>query len=74
MIFQIPQLISHVSSIMTLEEGDLVLTGTPSGVGETKPGDEVHAGLQLPESEGSKILAELKLKVAQRQQGYVFKL
>jgi 2-keto-4-pentenoate hydratase/2-oxohepta-3-ene-1,7-dioic acid hydratase in catechol pathway len=29
--FRIPQLIEHISAIMTLEEGDLILTGTPSG-------------------------------------------
>lgn len=70
MIFRIPHLINHVSSIMTLEEGDLLLTGTPAGVGKTEPGDEIHAGLEVPGS--GDLLAELKLKVAQRQQGYTF--
>ncbi|KAG2105435.1 hypothetical protein BD769DRAFT_1643407 [Suillus cothurnatus] len=37
MIFRIPRLIEHVSSIMALEEGDLILTGTPSGVGPLNP-------------------------------------
>ncbi|PWN28325.1 hypothetical protein BDZ90DRAFT_278700 [Jaminaea rosea] len=72
MIFGIPQLIEHVSSIMTLEEGDLLLTGTPSGVGQTQDGDVMEAGLQLPGE--SRILAELKMKVKERQGGYVFKL
>jgi len=45
MIFQIPQLIEHVSSIMTLEEGDIILTGTPSGVGPVRAGQIITAGV-----------------------------
>lgn len=40
-VFSIPVLIAYVSSVMTLEPGDLIFTGTPSGVGPLKPGDEV---------------------------------
>ena len=42
MVFSIPAILSYISSIMTLEPGDLVLTGTPAGVGPLKPGDEVE--------------------------------
>ncbi|KAJ1724322.1 Acylpyruvase fahd1, mitochondrial [Coemansia erecta] len=56
MIFQIPQLIEHVSSIMTLEEGDLLLTGTPKGVGPVEPGDHVVAGLEYQGEELSRIV------------------
>ena len=42
MVFGIPQLLSYISGIMTLEAGDLVLTGTPAGVGPLKPGDVVE--------------------------------
>ena len=45
MIFRIPFLISFVSQYFTLEEGDLILTGTPSGVGPVKPGDSIECGL-----------------------------
>jgi len=45
MIFKIDYLISKVSTIMTLEPGDLILTGTPSGVGVVKPGDVITSGL-----------------------------
>ncbi|KYQ93626.1 Fumarylacetoacetate (FAA) hydrolase domain-containing protein [Tieghemostelium lacteum] len=45
MIFKIPFLIQYVSSIMTLEEGDLILTGTPQGVGPVKPGQTIKAGI-----------------------------
>jgi 2-keto-4-pentenoate hydratase/2-oxohepta-3-ene-1,7-dioic acid hydratase in catechol pathway len=41
MIFSIPQLIAYITSTMTLEPGDLILTGTPAGVGQIKPGDVV---------------------------------
>lgn len=40
-VFTIPVLIAYVSSVMTLEPGDVIFTGTPSGVGPLKPGDEV---------------------------------
>ena len=40
-IFSVPTLIAYISSVMTLEPGDLIFTGTPSGVGPLKPGDEV---------------------------------
>ncbi|QXE89359.1 fumarylacetoacetate hydrolase family protein [Geomonas subterranea] len=45
MIHRIPELLSYLSSIFTLEPGDLVLTGTPAGVGPVKSGDRVVAGI-----------------------------
>ncbi|EGC38303.1 hypothetical protein DICPUDRAFT_149041 [Dictyostelium purpureum] len=45
MIFNVPHLIQYISTIMTLEEGDLILTGTPSGVGPVKPGQKVKCGI-----------------------------
>jgi 2-keto-4-pentenoate hydratase/2-oxohepta-3-ene-1,7-dioic acid hydratase in catechol pathway len=42
MIFSIPYLVSYISQIMTLEPGDLILTGTPEGVGPLAPGDLVE--------------------------------
>lgn len=41
MIFPARQLVTFISSVMTLEPGDLILTGTPSGVGGIIDGDEV---------------------------------
>jgi 2-keto-4-pentenoate hydratase/2-oxohepta-3-ene-1,7-dioic acid hydratase in catechol pathway len=41
LIFDVPTLIAHVSSVMTLLPGDVILTGTPEGVGPMQPGDEV---------------------------------
>ncbi|PXF49524.1 Acylpyruvase FAHD1, mitochondrial [Gracilariopsis chorda] len=46
MIWTIPELIEHISSHVTLEEWDLILTGTPSGVGEFRPGDKIKAGIE----------------------------
>ena len=48
MIFSIPELVAFISSLVTLEPGDVISTGTPSGVGATtgeflKPGDVVEA-------------------------------
>jgi 2-keto-4-pentenoate hydratase/2-oxohepta-3-ene-1,7-dioic acid hydratase in catechol pathway len=42
MIFSIPVLIEYISGIMTLEAGDLILTGTPEGVGRLAAGDLVE--------------------------------
>jgi 2-keto-4-pentenoate hydratase/2-oxohepta-3-ene-1,7-dioic acid hydratase in catechol pathway len=41
LIFSIPQLVAFISSIMTLLPGDIISTGTPSGVGRLEPGDTV---------------------------------
>ena len=46
MVFNIRQLISFVSSVMTLEPGDLLFTGTPSGVGPLSPGDIVAVTIE----------------------------
>jgi 2-keto-4-pentenoate hydratase/2-oxohepta-3-ene-1,7-dioic acid hydratase in catechol pathway len=42
MVFDIPSILSFISGVMTLEAGDLVLTGTPDGVGTLAPGDVVE--------------------------------
>ncbi len=42
MIFDVPALVSYVSSVMTLLPGDVILTGTPEGVGPMNVGDEVE--------------------------------
>ncbi|XP_069763195.1 oxaloacetate tautomerase FAHD1, mitochondrial [Narcine bancroftii] len=45
MIFPIPFLIHYISGVMKLEEGDLILTGTPAGVSAVQVGDELQAGI-----------------------------
>jgi 2-keto-4-pentenoate hydratase/2-oxohepta-3-ene-1,7-dioic acid hydratase in catechol pathway len=46
MIFKIPFLVSYISSIMTLMPGDLISTGTPSGISPMKPGDKIEVRVQ----------------------------
>ncbi|XP_050374473.1 probable acylpyruvase FAHD1, mitochondrial [Argentina anserina] len=61
MIFKIPFLISHISSIMTLLEGDVILTGTPEGVGPVKAGQKITAGITN--------LVDIQFNVAKRKHG-----
>lgn len=46
LIFDVPALIAFVSAHMTLEVGDVISTGTPSGVGNLTPGDEVEIEIE----------------------------
>jgi 2-keto-4-pentenoate hydratase/2-oxohepta-3-ene-1,7-dioic acid hydratase in catechol pathway len=45
LIFDIPTLIAHISSVMTLLPGDVILTGTPEGIGPMEVGDEVEVSI-----------------------------
>ena len=45
-IFTIDYIVSFVSEIMTLEPGDLIITGTPAGIGPMKPGDEIEVRIE----------------------------
>jgi 5-carboxymethyl-2-hydroxymuconate isomerase len=46
MIFKPAELVQYVSSIMTIEKGDLIFTGTPKGVSKVNRGDKLEAGLK----------------------------
>ncbi|HET9626416.1 MAG TPA: fumarylacetoacetate hydrolase family protein [Kofleriaceae bacterium] len=46
LIFDVAHLIAFVSEHMTLEVGDVIATGTPSGVGNVSPGDEVEIEIE----------------------------
>jgi 2-keto-4-pentenoate hydratase/2-oxohepta-3-ene-1,7-dioic acid hydratase in catechol pathway len=46
LIFDVPTLISYISQVMTLLPGDVVLTGTPSGVGPIRPGQKVDVTVE----------------------------
>jgi 2-keto-4-pentenoate hydratase/2-oxohepta-3-ene-1,7-dioic acid hydratase in catechol pathway len=46
MVFSIAQLVAFLSAVMTLEPGDVILTGTPAGVGVLKAGDVVEAAIE----------------------------
>lgn len=56
MIHKIPAIVSHMSRIFTLESGDVILTGTPAGVGPIRSGDQLLA--EIPG------VAELRVNVA----------
>ena len=59
MLFRIPRLLSDISKVMTLEAGDIVITGTPKGVGPVVPGDIMRAGIRVNGTE----LEEAKIEV-----------
>lgn len=59
MLFRIPRQLSDISKTMTLEKGDIVLTGTPKGVGTVVTGDVMEAGIRI----GGKEVEEARLKV-----------
>ena len=59
MLFDIPRLLSDVSKVMSLEEGDFLITGTPKGVGPVVPGDVVRCGIEV----GGKELEEASMEV-----------
>lgn len=46
MIFPPARLVSFISQVMTLEPGDLIVTGTPAGVGLIHPGDQVEVEIE----------------------------
>ncbi|MBI3360775.1 MAG: fumarylacetoacetate hydrolase family protein [Chloroflexi bacterium] len=46
MSFSIPQLVAFISSVMTLEPGDVILTGTPGGVGPLRAGDRIEIEIE----------------------------
>ncbi|KAF9543688.1 hypothetical protein EC957_000543 [Mortierella hygrophila] len=62
MIFSVPALIENVSSIMKLEEGDIIMTGTPKGVGRVLPGEIITCDLTVD----GKVLSQLTFPVIDR--------
>ncbi|HEU0002203.1 MAG TPA: fumarylacetoacetate hydrolase family protein [Ktedonobacteraceae bacterium] len=65
MIFRVPFIISYISGIVTLEAGDVIMTGTPSGIGNTrkpqvfmKPGDTVTVEIERLGSLTNPLVAE----------------
>ncbi|KAF9929435.1 Acylpyruvase fahd1, mitochondrial [Linnemannia zychae] len=62
MIFSIPALIENVSSIMRLEVGDVIMTGTPKGVGRVLPGETITCDLAVD----GKTLSHLTFPVIDR--------
>lgn len=70
MLFQIPRLLSDISKVMTLEPGDIVITGTPAGVGPVVPGDVMRAGLRVDGKELEE--AKIEIPVEESTSSYEF--
>lgn len=51
MLFDLPTLISHLSDLFTLRAGDIIFTGTPSGVSQVQAGDHCSACIHQPNGE-----------------------
>ncbi|KAL8714871.1 MAG: hypothetical protein Q9220_001384 [cf. Caloplaca sp. 1 TL-2023] len=70
MLFRIERQLADISSCMTLEMGDVVLTGTPKGVGSVQVGDVMTAGMRV----GGKEVDEARIEVEVQDKGglYVF--
>lgn len=68
MIFPIHKILSHMSAIMTLEKGDLILTGTPKGVGAVKAGDRIKATLSV----GDEIVETIDIGAEEKPGPYVY--
>ena len=69
MIFDIPTLIAHVSSVMTLLPGDVILTGTPEGVGPMQVGDEVEVSIDGLGALTNKVAAAVTQRTCPRPDG-----
>jgi 2-keto-4-pentenoate hydratase/2-oxohepta-3-ene-1,7-dioic acid hydratase in catechol pathway len=59
MVYSIPRIIAHVSRFMTLAPGDLILTGTPSGIGPVQPGDVMTVEIEGLGSLSNPVVAEI---------------
>ncbi|KAJ5925293.1 hypothetical protein N7454_007932 [Penicillium verhagenii] len=72
MLHRIVTQLAQISRVMTLEKGDIVLTGTPKGVGQVKAGDVMRASIEVDGKEIEEGLIEVEVK--DRSEGlYEFK-
>lgn len=46
MVWRVPEIIAHLSRFYTLMPGDLIMTGTPAGVGPISPGSHLHGNIE----------------------------
>lgn len=45
MIWKVPEIIAELSKLFTLAAGDIIMTGTPAGVGAVARGDRINCGI-----------------------------
>ncbi|KAK0657208.1 hypothetical protein B0T16DRAFT_317448 [Cercophora newfieldiana] len=70
MLFRIPRILSDISKVMTLEAGDIVITGTPKGVGPVVPGDVMRAGIKVNGKELED--AKIEVGVEESKSSYIY--
>lgn len=63
MYFKIGETLEHLTKYVTLNEGDLILTGTPAGIGQINVGDKLKGVLKQDE----KVLVEMNYLVEEEQ-------
>lgn len=69
MLNPLHKIIQHISTTMSLEPGDMVLTGTPAGVGELHPGDVINTELYYHDTK----LVDMSFDCEERPGPYVYK-
>ncbi len=65
LVFPFGQLVADLSQLMTLEEGDVILTGTPAGSSVAQPGDVVEVEVDAPTAPGAPSTGRLVTKVVE---------
>jgi len=58
-LFPLPELVHHLDTLVDIQEGDLLFTGTPAGVGPVQPGDRIQVRLLLQDT----VIAETTCEV-----------
>jgi acylpyruvate hydrolase len=66
MLYTIPQIIAYLSGVFTLEEGDIILTGTPAGQSLVPVGSKITASM----STAGKLVDSMEMDVVWREEGY----
>jgi 2-keto-4-pentenoate hydratase/2-oxohepta-3-ene-1,7-dioic acid hydratase in catechol pathway len=64
LIFSVDRLVSFISTIMTLYPGDLIITGTPAGIGPMQPGDEVEVRIEGIGRLKNSVIADSGLRIS----------
>ena len=73
MIYPVAEIIAFASQSLTLLPGDLILTGTPSGVGPIRPGDELEARIgDWPPLRNPSVCAALSRKIVLSSGNFAF--
>jgi len=58
LLFKIPDLMEYITSLFTMEPGDIICTGTPSGIGPVLPGDIIEASIEKIGTLTNKVVLE----------------